>query len=159
MAKKKDEGFSSTLESYLEEINSLQKKYGAVRATDLAQRMQCATPSATNALRRLANLDLINYEAYRPVTLTDKGKAAIKKLDRTHRILAEFMTDLLALPSEIAEKEACRLEHRISQRVLSRINLLMQFLKADENSIKCLSEQKNRFERFLDENQVLSKDA
>ncbi|HEY9069936.1 MAG TPA: metal-dependent transcriptional regulator [Candidatus Ozemobacteraceae bacterium] len=123
-----NQGLSSTLESYLEQIHELQRKYGAVRVTDLASAMGCTTPSATNALRRLAKLELINYETYRPVTLTKLGESAIRRLDSRHRVLADFFLNVLELPGEFAEEEACRLEHRVSPATVTRLAEFMEFL-------------------------------
>ena len=144
---KKD--ISTTLESYLEEIHSLQLRYGAVRTTDLAEKMGCRVPTATSALSRLAKLGLINYEAYRPVTLSERGVEAIKELDMAQRVLAEFMCEVLAMPEDEAEKEACRLEHRLSARVLQRIKLLMAFMKSDPGRAEQLKARKDKFREFL----------
>jgi DtxR family Mn-dependent transcriptional regulator len=142
---------STTLESYLELISELQEKYGAVRVTDLAQKMGCKTPTATSALRRLSRLELIHYEAYRPVTLTDTGKATIRKLSLRHRILADFLAGVLALPADFADEEACRLEHRVSPRMLTRLAQYLEFLREHDPDGVRLAEERQRFETFLEE--------
>ncbi|MBF0502715.1 MAG: metal-dependent transcriptional regulator [Candidatus Riflebacteria bacterium] len=145
--KKQLNELSTALESYLEEIKSLQEKYGAVRVTDLAERMSRRLPSVTSALRRLSQLELINYESYRPVTLTQTGEAAVRRLDGRHRILADFFLTLLALPEDLAEEEACKLEHRISPAVLRRLGRFMEFVRSDP-AAKILIEERH-FEAFI----------
>ncbi len=144
--------FSSTLESYLEQVQELQRRYGAVRVTDLATAMGCTTPSATNALRRLAKLELIHYEAYRPVILTKQGESAVRKLDSRHRVLADFFLNVLELPNPFADEEACRLEHKISPATITRLAEFMEYLHhAPEDST--LKRQQREFAKFRDAKQ------
>jgi len=131
--KVKDAKLSSALESYLEKIYELQQEYGAVRPTDLALEMGCKTPSVTSALQRLAKLGFINYETYRPVTLSPTGKEAAKKLNQNHSILANFFHNLLGISSEASDTEACKLEHQIAQQVVHRIGDFMAFLESTPN--------------------------
>jgi DtxR family transcriptional regulator, Mn-dependent transcriptional regulator len=142
-------GLSSTLESYLEEIFDLEREFGAVRATDLAQRMGCKVPSATNALRRLAKLNLINYQTYRPVTLTPAGHEAIRLMSRDHRVLADFLAEVLDFPSKQANEEACRLEHRISEVIVQRLKHLLAFFRRSPESLADLKLHRRDFHRFL----------
>jgi len=126
---------SGALESYLEQIADLQKEFGAVRTSDLADRMGCKRSSVTSALQRLSEKGLINYQSYRPVTLTTEGEKTIAALSRYHRILADFLENILAFPEEFAQQEACRLEHRVSQCTIERMQVYCEFI----NQINCLN--------------------
>ena len=150
-------GLSSTLESYLELISDLQQQYRAVRLTDLAERMGCKTPSATSALRRLSKLGLINYQAYRPVTLTKEGKSAIKRLSLGHHLLADLFLAVLALPSEFADEEACSLEHRVSQQLLTRVAKFLDFMRVTPEGSKLLEGIQRGFKRFLEKSSTTDK--
>lgn len=123
---------SGALESYLEQIADLQKKHGAVRTSDLAERMGCKRSSVTSALQRLSEKGLINYQSYRPVTLTPAGEKTIAALSRYHRILADFLENILAFPVEFAQQEACRLEHRLSQCTIERMRVYLEFIAQTE---------------------------
>ena len=147
--KEKADFVSPTLESYLENIQVLQKKYGAVRTTDLAETMGCRMPSVTSALRRLAKLNLINYETYRPVTLTTTGETFVRKLSCRHRILADFFKTILVLPENQAEAEACLLEHEISLPILHRIEQFMHFVRSKKDAEKSVAAQQKEFLAFL----------
>ena len=148
--KEKADFVSATLESYLENIQVLQRKYGAVRTTDLAETMGCRMPSVTSALRRLAKLNLINYETYRPVTLTSSGEAFVRKLSGRHRILADFFKTILVLPDDQAEAEACLLEHEISPPILHRIEQFMLFVRSKKDAEKNVTIQQKEFHKFLE---------
>lgn len=140
---------SGTLESYLEEVATLQKQYGAVRITDLAERMGCRLPTATSAVRRLHKLALVNYEAYRPITLTPSGEATVRQLAQRHRLLEDFFLNLLLLPASVAEQEACRLEHRIPTRILRRLRIFLDFFRSRPDLLKAWDGQESSFQHFL----------
>jgi len=140
---------STTLETYLEAISELQELYGAVRVTDLADRMGCRRPTVTSALLRLSKLHLIRYESYRPVTLTAVGEATVRRLDGRHRVLADFLSSVLAMREEAAETEACQLEHRVSREVLRRLWLFMVFVRSQPILHKDLAALRVSFAEFL----------
>lgn len=140
---------STTLETYLEAIAELQEQYGAVRVTDLADRMGCRRPTATSALLRLAKLQLIRYQSYRPVTLTPEGEAMVRRLDGRHRVLADFLSSILAMPAESAETEACQLEHRVSREVLRRLGLFMVFVRSQPVLCRDIQALRESFAEFL----------
>lgn len=123
---------SMSLETYLETIAELQEQFGAVRTSDLADRMGCKRSSVTVALQRLSQKGLINYQIYRPVTLTEEGAKAIEKLSRFHEIIQEFLTEVLVLPGEFSREEACRLEHSMSKQTIERIKQFLDFARADK---------------------------
>lgn len=127
---------SVALEAYLENIALLENELGHVRTSDLAQKMNCRLPSVTNALKRLAKLGLISYKPYKPFYLTDKGKAAIKKLEKYHESLAEFLHNVLNFPEDFSQKEACKLEHVISPAILARISEFNTFVCNKPSFIK-----------------------
>lgn len=131
------ERVSLALESYLEAIADIQNKLGAVTASELADKMGCKRSSVTSALQRLAENGLINYQSYRPVTLSTKGKEVILSLNRYHKILANFLRNILGFDEGFAQEEACRLEHQISPKTIERIALYADFIsKNSKESFK-----------------------
>lgn len=121
---------SGALESYLEQIAELQQQYGAVRTSDLAERMGFKRSSVTSALKRLSEEGLINYQPYRPVTLTEEGKKTISALSRYHNILADFLENILAFSVDFSQEEACRLEHKLSSKTMERLKNYIEFRKS-----------------------------
>jgi len=120
---------SMSLETYLETIADLQQKHGAVRTSDLAESIGCKRSSVTVALQRLAEKGLINYQTYRPVTLTEEGEKAIARLSRFHGIIEDFLENVLAMDTEFAQEEACKLEHGISKQTVERLKEYLDFLR------------------------------
>lgn len=121
---------SNSLEDYLEAILIIYEKNNTVRITDLAQFMGISKPSATEAVKSLKDLGLLKHEKYGPVELTDAGGKRALEVKRRHGLIKKFLIDVLGVPGEIAEKDACLMEHAVSA---DTINRLMDFLESQIN--------------------------
>ena len=76
-------------------------------------------------------MGLLNQDKYGPLELTESGLKIAKEVRRRHETLKEFLTDVLEVNPEIAENEACLLEHAIS---LTTLNKLIAFLESYKQS-------------------------
>jgi DtxR family Mn-dependent transcriptional regulator len=112
---------SPSLEDYLEEILALYEENEKIRVTDLAVKMKVAKSSVNQAVTKLVELQMLQHETYGPLILTDLGMERAKKVRERHRILQQFLADILGIAPEIAEEDACRLEHYISQVTMERL--------------------------------------
>ncbi|ATW26426.1 metal-dependent transcriptional regulator [Candidatus Formimonas warabiya] len=117
---------SNSLEDYLEAILILSETNDSVRITDLAQIMGIAKPSATEAVKSLVDLGLLKHEKYGPVELTMLGKKQAVEVRRRHRLIKKFLTEVLGVPQEIAEKDACLMEHAVSSDTISRLVFFLE---------------------------------
>jgi DtxR family transcriptional regulator, Mn-dependent transcriptional regulator len=117
---------TEALEDYLEAIYRIIKKNGAARVKDIAAALNVRYPSVTSALQVLTKRNLINYEPYGLVTLTQTGKIEASRVTEKHRLLNSFLLNVLGVDPEIADETACRLEHVIPKEVYVR---LVQFIK------------------------------
>jgi DtxR family Mn-dependent transcriptional regulator len=115
------------LETYLETIADLQEEVGPVMPSVLAERIGCKRSSVTSALKRLVELGLINYQPYKPVTLSEKGFKMVEKLTKYHNTIAEFFVRILQLPEDFAEEEACKLEHSVSKKVIDKMKSFLDY--------------------------------
>lgn len=118
---------SASLEDYLEAIYHIVQEKQAARAKDIVERLGVHNSSVTQALRVLAEKELVNYAPYDLVTLTEAGRLAAADVVERHRALRSFLVEVLGLEPGLAEHDACRLEHGISQDVLERLRLLMAY--------------------------------
>lgn len=117
---------SRSLEDYLEEILNLSEKSEKVRVTDLAKSFSVAKPSITSAVKSLVELGLLKQEKYGPLELTKTGLLQAKEIRHRHEVLLEFLHRVLGVEQKIAEKEACLMEHAISDDTLAKLD---KFLK------------------------------
>ncbi len=129
-----EEKLAPRLEDYLETIYLIEKKNQVARVKEIAKARNVKMPTVTEVLKRLSERGFIKYEPYGYVKTTEKGKEYARKLYEKHKILIEFMTEVLRLPLERAEEEGCLLEHHLSEETLNRIKELTRYFK--EKGIK-----------------------
>lgn len=106
-------------QDYLETILQLSENDHSVRITDIAASLNIAKASATQAIDTLIAENLVLKEKYGPVTLTKKGEQAALKVKKKHKIIREFFMKVLQVDAEIANKDACQIEHVISPQALA----------------------------------------
>lgn len=111
---------TQSLEDYLETVSFLSDD-GGVRVTDIAIRLGVSKPSVLTALKTLEERGLLEHERYRGVTLTDEGTKEAMKIRERHTFLTLFLRDVVGVQENIAEKDACRMEHVLSEETLVRI--------------------------------------
>lgn len=113
-------------EDYLETIYRLRGigKSG-VRSSDVASQLQVAKPSVNRALRNLMEGGWITQEPYALIFLTETGQQLAEGIFNRHRTLQRFLRDVLGVEEPVAEADACRMEHVISEQTLAK---LQQFL-------------------------------
>ncbi|MCD6362177.1 MAG: DtxR family transcriptional regulator [Armatimonadetes bacterium] len=119
---------TEAMEDYLEAIYHLRDEQGETRVKDIAERMGVTMPSASSAINALSDLGLINHEKYGAVTLTPQGRDMAEYVARRHQALICFLRDILQLDEDIADAEACRLEHAVSPETLRRLLAMIDFV-------------------------------
>ncbi|MBC8206845.1 MAG: metal-dependent transcriptional regulator [Kiritimatiellaeota bacterium] len=125
---------SSSLEDYLETIYEIAESKGAARPKDIADHLQVKPASVTGALKHLAEKELINYAPYDVVTLTAAGKKIAREIQRKHKALFGFFTNVLDIDTQEAEDFACKMEHNIPDHVLERFIGFSEFVQRCPNS-------------------------
>ncbi|AFL94917.1 metal ion-dependent transcription regulator, DtxR family [Thermococcus cleftensis] len=116
-------------EEYLETMYILHKNKGVIRVKDIAKMMRVKPPSVVDALKKLASKGLVEYEKYDRILLTDAGKAIAEETYSKHLLLTQFFIDILGIPPEIAERDACQFEHYVSEITVNRIREFAQFIQ------------------------------
>jgi DtxR family Mn-dependent transcriptional regulator len=114
---------TQSLEDYLEMVSFLADD-GEVRVTDIASRLGVSKPSVLTALKSLEDQGLLEHERYRTVTLTKKGSILAADIRDRHYFLTAFLRDILGVSAETAEKDACKMEHFLSEETLRKIRAL-----------------------------------
>ena len=100
------------MEDYIEMIYRLCEKGGYVRVNLLAQALHVRMPSVSKMLQKLSELELISYQKYGIVSLTEEGKEIGKYLLRRHKEVELMLKNLGVEERLLMETE--RIEHQIS---------------------------------------------
>lgn len=127
---------SESLEDYLEIIFELQQKQGAARVRDIARAKKVRMPSVTSALKRLEKEGLINYEAREFARLTSRGENLASSLLKRHYFLTTFLIEVLKVDPKTAAKDACSMEHALSQKTMSRFYDFSEFLSSSKTGVR-----------------------
>lgn len=110
---------SASLEDYLEAILVLERASRVARVSEIAEQLGVSRPSVTSALKNLGARGLVSHARYGHVTLTEAGKRVALGVERRHLAIRDFLIGVLAIPEDLAEISACRLEHVLEPEVLA----------------------------------------
>ena len=108
-------------EDYIESILILKRRKGAVRSIDIANYFGYSRPSVSRAVGILKKDRLIYVDANGYIELTEEGLILAESVYDRHRTLSEFL-DRIGVSADTAEKDACRIEHVVSQESMDRIS-------------------------------------
>lgn len=123
-----DNGMTSIRwEQYIETIDQIQQEKGYAKVKDVASTLAVGLPTVTEMFGKLDEAGLINYEKWSGVTLTEKGQAMADRLRKKHETLMEFMT-ILGVPEDVADSDACAMEHNVSAETLDRLTRFVDFV-------------------------------
>lgn len=107
-------------EDYLETIYMLSLEKDVVRSIDVAKHLGFSKPSVSVAMKRLRENGFVNMDDNNYLTLTDSGKAIAVKVYERHNVLISYLKSIGVSP-ETAAKDACRIEHVLSEETFQRI--------------------------------------
>lgn len=113
----------SRREDYLKLIYTLSAK-GEVRGSDLADELGIKRSTVSVYLKRMMEVGDICMDAHHCVRLTQQGLAIAESTLDKHGLLLALFEDL-GVPSEIATKDACEIEHNLSPETYSALKQLL----------------------------------
>ncbi|MDR3130385.1 MAG: metal-dependent transcriptional regulator [Treponema sp.] len=116
---------TQSLEDYLEMVSFLSDD-GDVRVTDIASRLGVSKPSVLTALKVLEEEGLLEHQRYGNVTLTSSGEKQATEIRKRHYFLTSFLHGVLGVDPETAEKDACKMEHILSETTLEKMKELIK---------------------------------
>lgn len=110
--------FSLAVQEYVEIIRDLSDAGRVARIKDIAEARGVSPASVSTAVGTLAALGLVEHRHYGYVVLTEAGGRLGEKLRRRHEIIRSFFEQCIGLERSVADREACVLEHSMSEQAL-----------------------------------------
>jgi DtxR family transcriptional regulator, Mn-dependent transcriptional regulator len=110
---------SSAMEDYLKAIFELGENN--IKTQDVADTLGVSAASVTGMLKKLSELNLVNYEKYYGVSLTPAGRNIALETLRHHRLIETYLIQALGYAWHEVHEEAEKLEHHISEDFEKRI--------------------------------------
>src|SRR6201996_6153915 len=95
---------SQSAEDYLERIHELIEQKGYARVVDIASSLKVKQASVTSMVQKLAEAGYLQYEKYRGLVMTDKGREVARKIHGRHETLSRFFS-LLGLDAETQHQD------------------------------------------------------
>lgn len=122
-----------TEENYLKAIYGIQtgKAMPEVSVNEIAERMQTKPATVTDMLRKLSDKELIHYEKYKKIQLSDTGETEALSILRKHRLWESFLYKKLNFSWDEVHEVAEQLEHIRSQKLVDRLDEFLGFPQYD----------------------------
>lgn len=119
---------SQSAEDYLERIHELIQEKGYARVVDIASSLQVKQASVTSMVQKLGELGYVNYEKYRGLILTDKGREVATRIHKRHETLSRFFS-LLGLDAATQQADIEGIEHHLSGDTVECLADLAKFFE------------------------------
>ena len=119
---------SQTVENYLKAIYVAQvpdDERSLVPMGQLAAALGVVPGTATTMVKTLAESGLAKYEPYMGVRLTPAGERLAAMVLRRHRLIEQFLVQVLSMNWSEVHEEAEKLEHAVSERLIDRIDEML----------------------------------
>lgn len=130
-----------SMEDYMEMIYRLCMNSPYVRMNQLAEKLNVRTSSSTKIVQKLNALDLVHYEKYGLIELSEKGKILGEYLYHRHHVIERFL-ELIGNQGSVL-KDTELIEHYIRPELLHHLECFNAFMNQNKDI-------KERYEAFID---------
>ena len=119
---------TKSLEDYLEVIGNLEEENNNPRVKDIALCLGISKPSVHTALHELENRGMIEHEYYGAINLTELGRQKYIEIKTKHETIRAYLEKILDIPFEIADNDACAMEHILSDETFEKMKAAVENL-------------------------------
>ena len=126
---------TKSVEDYLEAILMIEEEKGIVRSVDVAAHLNYSKPSVSIAMHNLEEDGSVKRGDDGRLLLTERGRAIAEQTLARHRFLTGFLEDI-GVDADVAERDACGMEHSISAETFDHLREWYSALKASDSGAK-----------------------
>ena len=134
---------SQSAEDYLERIHELIEAKGYARVIDIASSLKVRQASVTSMVQKLARGGFVNYEKYRGLILTDKGRDVARTIQNRHLTLSRFFS-LFGLDAETQRADIEGIEHHLSPDTLAMLADLATYFEGNPELLQSFKQGRKR---------------
>lgn len=116
---------SEAIENYLETILLLSERKPELHAIDICDELGYSRPTLSVVLKKMRDEGLIEIDKYNHITMTETGRAIAERVYERHNLITAMLMSL-GVSEETALKDACKIEHDISEE---SIDCIRRYLK------------------------------
>lgn len=110
---------------------TISSEKGEVNVNDLSKHLKIKMPTVTSMMKKLASKNMVHYESYRPLRLTQKGKKEAALIIRKHRLTEMFLVEKMGFGWEEVHEIAEQVEHIHSPKLFEKMDELLGFPDKD----------------------------
>jgi Mn-dependent DtxR family transcriptional regulator len=132
---------SQSAEDYLERIHELIEEKGYARVVDIASSLKVKQASVTSMVQKLGESGYLNYEKYRGLILTPKGREVARKIHGRHETLSRFFS-LFGLDPETQKQDIEGIEHYLSPATVEVLADLAKFFEEDPETLRLFKQSR-----------------
>lgn len=137
---------SQSAEDYLERIQELIERKGYARVVDIASSLKVKQASVTVMVQKLAEAGYLNYEKYRGLVMTERGRKIARKIQSRHKTLSRFFS-LFDLDAETQRADIEGIEHHLSPATLETLADLAEFFERNPGVLQSFKQARQRGRR------------
>ena len=124
---------SEAIENYLETIYILSQRQNEVHAIDICTYLSYSRPTVSIVLRQMRENGLVTVNEDNHIHLTDEGLAIASRIYERHTVLSDMLMSL-GVKQETALRDACKIEHDLSDETFEAIKRHARRMKRERKS-------------------------
>jgi len=137
---------SQSAEDYLERIQELIESKGYARVVDIASSLKVKQASVTGMVQKLAEAGYLEYEKYRGLVLTPKGREVARRIQSRHATLSRFFS-LFDLDADTQREDIEGIEHHLSPATVEVLADLTQFFEKNPDTLRLFRQSRKASRR------------
>lgn len=140
-----EDGLTHSSIHHLMAISHLLKENGYARGIDISKHLQISRSSVSITINKLISKGFVEEDQNKFYHFTEKGEKLINAVLSKRRILLIFFRDVLGLPQEIAEEDACKIEHLLTKETGEKLMNFIGYFLSDDPAAKRFKERYRNF--------------
>jgi len=141
---------SGRAEDYLRSIYEIVKRKGFARVKDVSRELNVKPSSVVEMMRRLHEMNLVVYEKYGGIRLTEKGREIAEVVKKRHETFRRFL-EIILVPEDVALGDAHVLEHRLHPKTILQFTRFVEFITSHPDHPRFIRRWIEEFKRYCDE--------
>ena len=122
---------SQTVENYLKAIFNLSNHEGEINLSELSTHLEVSKPTVNSMVKTLYQEGWVDYEKYKPIKLTQKGRIAAALIVRKHRLTEMYLVEKMGFGWEEVHEIAEQIEHIKAPEFFDKMDKLLDYPKVD----------------------------
>ena len=124
---------SEAIENYLETIYILSLQQNEVHAIDICTYLSYSRPTVSIVLRQMRENGLVTVNEDNHIHLTEEGLAIARRIYERHTVLSDMLMSL-GVKQETALRDACKIEHDLSDETFEAIKRHARRMRKEERT-------------------------